>query len=67
MPSVSTKRIKEIAAILRQLQIKFTTVPSIYELTTGQADVAKVGRQEWQLSAEVDVLLAPQQKSERGE
>src|SRR5437588_1648448 len=40
MPSVSTRRINEIVAILRQLQIKFSTVPSIYELTTGEAEVA---------------------------
>ncbi len=39
MPSASARRIAEIVGILRRLQIKFSTVPSIYELTTGQAEV----------------------------
>src|SRR6476659_1518298 len=37
MPSAAAARVAEIAAILRKLQIKFSTGPSIYELTTGQA------------------------------
>jgi FlaA1/EpsC-like NDP-sugar epimerase len=39
MPSASSRRLGEIAGLLRQIQIKFSTVPSIYELTTGQAEV----------------------------
>jgi FlaA1/EpsC-like NDP-sugar epimerase len=42
MPSASSRRIGEIAAILGQLQIRFSTVPSIYELTTGQARVGQL-------------------------
>ena len=42
MPSAPATRIAEIATILRQLQIKFSTVPSIYELTTGQARVGQL-------------------------
>jgi hypothetical protein len=41
--------------ILGQLQVA---------LRTGQANVAKVCGQEWQLRAEIDVLFAPQQKPE---
>jgi hypothetical protein len=33
-------------------------------LRTGQADVAKVCGQEWQLRAKIDILFAPQQKAE---
>ncbi|PWU18021.1 MAG: capsule biosynthesis protein CapD [Verrucomicrobia bacterium] len=42
MPSAPASRVAEIAKILRQLQIKFSTVPSIYELTTGQAQVGQL-------------------------
>ncbi len=42
MPSASATRIAEIADVLRKLQIKFSTVPSIYELTTGQAQVGQL-------------------------
>jgi FlaA1/EpsC-like NDP-sugar epimerase len=42
MPSASARRVAEIARVLRQLQIKFSTVPSIYELTTGKAKVAQL-------------------------
>ena len=61
MPSAPAKRIAEIAAILRQSQIKFSTVPSIYELTTGQAQVGQLrpvdvkdllGREQVQLGSE---------------
>src|SRR4051794_38858135 len=61
MPSASAARVAEIAAILRKLQIKFTTVPSIYELTTGQAQVGQLrpvklkdllGREQVQLGSE---------------
>jgi hypothetical protein len=41
--------------ILGQLQVA---------LRTGQADVAKVCREKWQLCAEIGVLFAPQQKAE---
>ncbi len=61
MPSAAARRITEIAGILRQLQIKFSTVPSIYELTTGQAEVGHLrpvelkdllGRDQIQLESE---------------
>lgn len=61
MPSASVARVAEIAAILRKLQIKFSTVPSIYELTTGQARVDQLrpvelkdllGREQIQLGSE---------------
>jgi len=61
MPSASAARIAEIVAILRKLQIKFSTVPSIYELTTGQAQVGQLrpvdlknllGREQVQLGSE---------------
>lgn len=61
MPSASVARVAEIANILRKLQIKFSTVPSIYELTTGQAQVDQLrpvdlkdllGREQIQLGSE---------------
>ena len=61
MPSAPAKRIAEIAKALQQLQIKFSTVPSIYELTTGQAKVTQLrsvqiedllGREQVQLATE---------------
>jgi FlaA1/EpsC-like NDP-sugar epimerase len=61
MPSASSRRLAEIGGILRQLQIKFSTVPSIYELTTGQAEVGQLrpveakdllGRDQIQLESE---------------
>jgi len=61
MPSAAAARVAEIAAILRKLQIKFSTVPSIYELTTGQAQVGQLrpvalqtllGREQIQLGSE---------------
>jgi FlaA1/EpsC-like NDP-sugar epimerase len=61
MPSASAARVAEIAAILRKLHIKFSTVPSIYELTTGQAQVGQLrpvelqnllGREQVQLGSE---------------
>jgi FlaA1/EpsC-like NDP-sugar epimerase len=42
MPSAPAKRVAEIAKTLQRLQIKFSTVPSIYELTTGQAKVSQL-------------------------
>ncbi len=42
MPSARPKRVAEIGEILRQLRIKFSTVPSIYELTTGAARVGQL-------------------------
>ena len=64
MPSAPARRVAEIAKLLRQVQIKFSTVPSIYELTTGQAQVDQLrtvetkdllGREQVQLGAE-DIL-----------
>lgn len=61
MPSASATRVAEIADLLRKLQIKFSTVPSIYELTTGQAQVGQLrpvelkdllGREQIQLGSE---------------
>ena len=42
MPSASARRVAEIVRTLEQLRIKFSTVPSIYELTTGQARVSQL-------------------------
>jgi FlaA1/EpsC-like NDP-sugar epimerase len=42
MPSASARRVAEIIATLQKLRIKFSTVPSIYELTTGQAKVSQL-------------------------
>lgn len=61
MPSAPARRLAEIAELLRQLQLKFSTVPSIYELTTGQAQVGQLrpvelkdllGREQVQLGSE---------------
>src|SRR5256884_2071584 len=42
MPSATARRVAEIVGTLQKLQIKFSTVPSIYELTTGQAKVSQL-------------------------
>ncbi len=42
MPSAPAKRVAEIVEMLNRLQIKFSTVPSFYELTTGQAKVSQL-------------------------
>ena len=42
MPSAPAKRVAEIVKTLRQLKIRFSSVPSIYELTTGQASVSQL-------------------------
>src|SRR5262249_24215855 len=42
MPSAPARRIAEIVRTLERLRIKFSTVPSIYELTTGQAKVSQL-------------------------
>jgi FlaA1/EpsC-like NDP-sugar epimerase len=42
MPSAPARRVTEIVKTLQQLKIKFSTVPSIYELTTGQAKVSQL-------------------------
>jgi len=42
MPSAPAKRVAEIVQTLQRLQIKFSTVPSIYELSTGQAKVSQL-------------------------
>src|ERR1043166_1859660 len=55
MPSAPAKRIAEIARALQRLQIKFSTVPSIYELTTGQAKVSQLR------SVEIQDLLGREQ------
>jgi FlaA1/EpsC-like NDP-sugar epimerase len=39
MPSAPARRVAEIVQTLERLRIKFSTVPSLYELTTGQAKV----------------------------
>ena len=48
MPNASTKRVAEIIRTLQQLQVKFSTVPSAYELTTGQARVTQLRTVEFQ-------------------
>jgi FlaA1/EpsC-like NDP-sugar epimerase len=57
MPSAPAKRVAEIVNTLQRLQIKFSTVPSIYELTTGQAKVSQLR------SVEVQDLLGREQVS----
>lgn len=57
MPSAPAKRVAEIVNTLQRLQIKFSTVPSIYELTTGQAKVSQLR------SVEVQHLLGREQVS----
>src|SRR5258708_7273332 len=42
MPSAPAKRVAEIVETLRRLRIKFSTVPSFYELTTGEAKVSQL-------------------------
>lgn len=42
MPSAPPRRVAEIVKTLQQLQLKFSTVPSFYELTTGQARVSQL-------------------------
>ncbi|HWX21801.1 MAG TPA: nucleoside-diphosphate sugar epimerase/dehydratase [Candidatus Binatia bacterium] len=42
MPSAPARRQAEIVRTLQRLRIKFSTVPSIYELTTGQAKVSQL-------------------------
>jgi FlaA1/EpsC-like NDP-sugar epimerase len=42
MPSAPARRVTEIVRTLERLRIKFSTVPSIYELTTGQAKVSQL-------------------------
>jgi FlaA1/EpsC-like NDP-sugar epimerase len=42
MPSAPAGRVAEIVRTLRQLELKFSTVPSFYELTTGQAKVSQL-------------------------
>lgn len=42
MPSAPARRVAEIIKTLERLRIKFSTVPSIYELTTGQARVSQL-------------------------
>ncbi len=42
MPNAPAKRVAEIVRTLQQLQVKFSTVPSAYELTTGQARVSQL-------------------------
>jgi FlaA1/EpsC-like NDP-sugar epimerase len=42
MPSAPARRVGEIIKTLERLRIKFSTVPSSYELTTGQARVSQL-------------------------
>ncbi|HXJ60580.1 MAG TPA: nucleoside-diphosphate sugar epimerase/dehydratase [Verrucomicrobiae bacterium] len=70
MPSAPPKRVADIVRTLQQLQVKFSTVPSFYELTTGQAKVSQLrpvqvqdllGREQIQLhNEEVRHLLGDQ-------
>ncbi|HEX4645033.1 MAG TPA: nucleoside-diphosphate sugar epimerase/dehydratase [Verrucomicrobiae bacterium] len=55
MPSALAKRVAEIVRTLERLRIKFSTVPSIYELTTGQAKVSQLR------SVDVQELLGREQ------
>ncbi len=61
MPSAPTRRVAEIMRTLQKLQVRFSTVPSCYELTTGQAKVTQLraveledllGREQVQLANE---------------
>jgi FlaA1/EpsC-like NDP-sugar epimerase len=61
MPSAPSRRVAEIMSTLQQLQVRFSTVPSSYELTTGQAKVTQLrtvdvqellGREQVQLANE---------------
>jgi FlaA1/EpsC-like NDP-sugar epimerase len=42
MPSAPARRVTEIVRTLEKLRIKFSTVPSFYELTTGRARVGQL-------------------------
>jgi FlaA1/EpsC-like NDP-sugar epimerase len=42
MPSATASRVAEIVKTLQRLKIKFSTVPSIYELITAQAKVSQL-------------------------
>jgi FlaA1/EpsC-like NDP-sugar epimerase len=42
MPNAPAKRVTEIVSTLQRLKLKFSTVPSSYELTTGQAKVSQL-------------------------
>ena len=55
MPSAPARRVAEIVKTLERLRIKFSTVPSIYELTTGQAKVSQLR------SVDVQELLGREQ------
>jgi FlaA1/EpsC-like NDP-sugar epimerase len=51
MPSAAAKRTAEVVKVLHQVQVPFRTVPSLYELTTGQAKVGQLR------SVEIEDLL----------
>jgi len=55
MPGAPAKRVAEIVRTLERLRIKFSTVPSVYELTTGQAKVSHLR------SVDVQELLGREQ------
>jgi len=55
MPSAPAKRVAEIVNTLQQIKIKFRTVPSIWELTTGKAKLGQLR------SVEVEDLLGREQ------
>ncbi len=55
MPSAPSRRVAEIMLALQQLQVRFSTVPSSYELTTGQAQVTQLR------TVEVQELLGREQ------
>jgi len=55
MPNAPAKRVAEIVRTLERLRLKFSTVPSVYELTTGQAKVSHLR------SVDVQELLGREQ------
>jgi FlaA1/EpsC-like NDP-sugar epimerase len=61
MPNAPAKRVAEIVRTLKQLQVKFSTVPSAYELTTGQAKVSQLR------TVEIQDLLGREQVQLRNE
>ncbi len=42
MPGASTKRIREIITILQEAKLKFTTIPSMHQLATGEVRVSQL-------------------------
>ncbi len=42
MPGAPAKRIREVIAILQQAKLKFTTIPSVHQLATGEVRVSQL-------------------------